>query len=91
MDRVLRERRDSHRKIHCESVLLVGAGIRGGTIYGASDDQAAWVKDRPINHADIAATIYSAMGLDPHLLIQDKLGRPIPIGQYGQPIDGVLV
>ncbi len=76
--------------IHCYSVLLAGAGIRGGTVYGASDDQAAWVKDRPVSHADIAATIYSAMGLDPHLLIQDKLGRPVPIGQYGQPIDDVL-
>ena len=76
--------------IHCYSVLLVGAGIRGGTVFGASDDQAAWVKDRPVSHADIAATIYSAMGLDPHLLIQDKLGRPVPIGQYGQPIDDVL-
>lgn len=76
--------------IHCYSVMLAGAGIRGGTVFGASDEQAAWVKDRPVSHADICATIYSALGIDPHLLIHDKLGRPVPIGQYGQPIDDIL-
>ena len=30
---------------YCYSVLFAGAGIRGGTVYGASDAQAAYVKD----------------------------------------------
>ncbi|RLT01331.1 MAG: DUF1501 domain-containing protein [Planctomycetota bacterium] len=38
--------------IHCYSVLFAGAGIRGGTVFGASDDQAAWVKDRAVRPAD---------------------------------------
>lgn len=76
--------------IHSYSVLLAGAGIRGGMVYGTTDEQAAWIKDRPVSTADICATIYSAMGIDPHLLIQDKLGRPVPIAQYGQPITDVL-
>src|SRR4029077_8356096 len=29
---------------YCYSVMLAGAGIKGGTIYGASDAQAAYVK-----------------------------------------------
>ena len=70
--------------------VIVYAGALATSNIVTSDDQAAWVKDRPVNHADIAATIYSAMGLDPHLTIQDKLGRPVPIGQYGQPIEDVL-
>jgi hypothetical protein len=62
----------------------------GDTLFDNSTIIAANLKDRPISHADISATIYSAMGLDPHLLIQDKLGRPVPTGQYGQPIENVL-
>ena len=76
--------------IHCYSVLFAGGGIRGGTVYGQSNEHAAWVKDRPVSTADICATIYSAMGIDPHTLIQDKLGRPVPIAQYGQPIEEIL-
>src|SRR5207244_2261974 len=37
---------------YCYSVLFAGAGIRGGTVCGASDAQAAFVKDRPVSPAD---------------------------------------
>ena len=30
------------------------------------------------------------MGIDQHTLIHYKLGRPIPIAQYGQPIEDIL-
>ena len=76
--------------IHCYSVLFAGAGIRGGTVYGASDDQAAWVKDRPVATADICATIYACLGIDPHQLIHDRLGRPVAIAQGGEPIHDIL-
>ena len=76
--------------IHCYSVLFAGAGIRGGTVYGQSDEHAAWVKDRPVSTADICATIYAALGIDPHLTIPDRFGRPVPIAQYGEPIAEVL-
>jgi uncharacterized protein (DUF1501 family) len=42
----------------CYSVMLAGAGIRGGSAYGASDSQAAYVKDNPVSTADVSATIY---------------------------------
>jgi len=77
--------------IHCYSVLFAGAGIRGGTVYGQTDEHAAWVKDRPVSTADICATIYAALGIDPHFAIPDRLGRPVPIGQYGEPIAEILV
>ena len=74
----------------CYSVLFAGAGIRGGTIHGASDKHAAWPIDRPVSTADICATIYAALGIDPHTLIHDKLGRPVPVGNGGQPIHEIL-
>ena len=43
---------------------LAKAGIRGGTIVGESDNQAAYVKDRPDRApADTCATIYECHGI----------------------------
>jgi hypothetical protein len=75
----------------CYSVVFAGAGVKGGTIYGASDAQAAYVKDRPVSTADICATIYRALGIDPDsTMVQDKTGRPTPIHLGGRAIDDIL-
>src|SRR5205807_677109 len=34
---------------YCYSVFLAGGGIRGGSVHGASDAHAAYVKDRPVS------------------------------------------
>src|SRR5947209_2071035 len=34
---------------YCYSMMFAGAGIHGGTVHGASDAQAAYVKDRPVS------------------------------------------
>jgi uncharacterized protein (DUF1501 family) len=74
----------------CYSVLLAGAGIRGGTVYGASDSQAAYVKDLPVSTADVCATIYHCLGIDPDMTVNDRGGRPVPVAQGGQPIRDIL-
>jgi len=43
--------------------LLAGAGIRGGLVYGASDNQGAYVKDRPVSPETFGATLYHALGI----------------------------
>jgi hypothetical protein len=75
---------------HCYSVVFAGAGVRGGSVYGASDSQAAYVKDRPVSTADICATIYRCLGVDPDLMVPDKAGRPVPAAQGGRPIEDIL-
>jgi hypothetical protein len=75
---------------YCYSVLLAGAGIRGGTVCGASDDQAAFIKDKPVHIRDICATIYHVLGIDPEMPVHNQAGRPIPIAQGGKPIDEIL-
>lgn len=75
---------------YCYSVLLAGAGIRGGTVFGESDAQAAYVKDRPVSTSDICATIYQALGISPTLRLPDHTGRPVEISHGGQPIQDVL-
>lgn len=74
----------------CYSVLLAGAGIRGGTIYGASDEQAAFIKNNPVHIRDICATIYHLLGIDPEMLVYDRANRPMPVAHGGQPVHDIL-
>ena len=74
----------------CYSVLFAGAGIRGGTVYGESDHQAAYVKDRPVSTSDVCATIYQCLGIDPRFTVQDRRGQPIEIAHGGKPINDIL-
>lgn len=75
---------------YCYSALLAGAGIKGGTVCGASDAHAAYVKDRPVRPADICATIYQCLGIDPEMTVNDRSGRPISAAHDGKPIREIL-
>jgi hypothetical protein len=74
----------------CYSVVLAGAGIKGGSVYGASDNHAAYVKDKPVRIRDICATIYECLGIDPELTVSDQGQRPVPIAHGGQPVKDIL-
>lgn len=75
---------------NCYGSLLAGAGIRGGTVYGASDNQAGYVADNPVRPADLLATIYRTLGIDPATRVPDQTGRPIEIAQGGHEIFDVM-
>lgn len=75
---------------YCYSVVLAGAGIRGGTAYGASDKHAAFIKDRPAHVRDICATIYECLGIDPALPVYDRGGKPVPVAHGGRPLFDIL-
>ena len=71
------------------SLVLCGAGIRSGTIYGASDKSAAYPTDKPHDPADMAATLYHLLGVSPKTVLYDKLRRPHHL-VIGKPIPGIL-
>lgn len=75
---------------YCYSVMFAGAGIRGGTLFGASDAHAAFIKDMPVNSGDICATVYRCLGIDAELTVPDRNNRPVPVAHGGQPIDDIL-
>ncbi|MFO0843907.1 MAG: DUF1501 domain-containing protein [Gemmataceae bacterium] len=75
---------------YCYGNLLAGAGIRGGSVCGASDAQAAFVKDRPVRPADVVATVYHCLGIDPDLPVYDRTNRPVPAAQGGEPVREIL-
>lgn len=60
----------------CQSILMAGGGVAGGQVYGASDAQGAYPKDRPMSPADLLATMYHALGLPPETEIRDRQNRP---------------
>ncbi len=70
------------------SIVLAGAGIRPGLIYGESDKIAAFPKSDKTGPADITATMFSALGIHPAAHYQDPLGRPFAISE-GQPVVGL--
>lgn len=61
----------------CFFGLFAGAGVRGGQVIGRSDAVGAIPVTRPYRHSDVAATVYSALGIDPATEIHDALGRPL--------------
>jgi hypothetical protein len=69
----------------CNSVVLAGAGIRGGQVFGASDRTAAYPVTTPVSPGDLAATIYHVLGIDPRIEIHDALGRPLRLSD-GRPL-----
>ena len=73
----------------CYSGVLAGGGIKGGTVYGASDKVAGYVKENPVTPGDYLATICKACGLDPAREVHDLEGRPYKICD-GDPITDIL-
>ena len=61
-----------------QSVLLAGAGISGGTIYGATDEIGAYPTRDPVSPEDLAQSILHLLGVPSDLMLHDNLGRPIP-------------
>lgn len=73
----------------CYSGVLAGGGVQGGSVYGASDKIAAYVKENPVTPGDYLATVCEACGLDSSREIHDLEGRPFQICD-GNPITAVL-
>jgi hypothetical protein len=92
MGRTPRVNKDAGRDhwTYCYTVMLAGAGVRGGTVHGASDAQAAFVQDAPASPADVCATVYSCLGIDPDLLVYDRANRPFPAAQGGHLLRSIL-
>ncbi len=70
------------------SALIAGAGVRGGTVVGATDKLAAYVTDDKQTPENIAATIYDTLGIPRHANWSDFDGRPYELYR-GEPIAGL--
>jgi hypothetical protein len=85
-----------HYFVH--SALIAGGGVQGGRVLGKTTEDGAFVEDpgwsvgRPVYAEDIAATIYSALGINYKTIRRDDpLGRgfeyiPTTASYVGEPI-----
>jgi hypothetical protein len=61
---------------HVFSVLLAGAGLGGGRVFGSSDKQGASPASEPVTSSELSATIFHALGIDSATQLTTQTGRP---------------
>ena len=61
------------------SIAMAGAGVTPGSVVGASDSRGAYPSVDPYGPWDVMATIFSALGIDPHRAYTDPLNRPFRV------------
>jgi hypothetical protein len=66
---------------YAQSILLAGAGISGGTVYGATDQHGAYPAADPITPPELGQTVLHLLGVPADLELHDPQGRPIRASQ----------
>jgi uncharacterized protein (DUF1501 family) len=61
---------------YCFTSVVAGAGVERGNVYGKSDATASAPLENPVHPRDLLATIYHAVGLDPHTIVYNHLNQP---------------
>lgn len=69
----------------CGGALWAGGGVVPGRVLGASDKLGAEPTDLPVSPADVVASVYTALGIDPAMEVHDGLGRPLRLAP-GTPV-----
>jgi uncharacterized protein (DUF1501 family) len=72
------------------SIFFAGGGVKGGQVIGATDSTAALPRGLAYSPADVAATVYQALGIDLDTELRDRQDRPYALLPEGRPIPGVL-
>jgi hypothetical protein len=65
------------------TTLFAGGGVARGRVVGRTDRHGATVTERPVSPKDVLATAYHLLGIDPHTMLNDRTGRPLPLVQDG--------
>ena len=70
---------------------LAGGGVKGGTIFGGTDEVGYRAVENPVYISDLQATILQQMGLDHKKMEVEINGRPVRLVEEGaQVIRGIL-
>ena len=72
------------------SVVLAGAGVAGGRVFGSTDSKGAEVKDDPVQVEDLIATIYDRVGIDATKEYHTPGGRPVKLSNNGRVVTRLL-
>jgi len=61
---------------YCFTALVAGAGVKRGFVYGESDETGSAPIEKPVHPADLLATIYHAVGIEPDTIVYNHLNQP---------------
>ena len=75
---------------YCYTGIIGGAGVKRGFQYGKSDAQGSAPSENPVHPADLVATIYHTLGIDPSMQILNDLKQPRALVE-GKPVHGLFV
>ncbi len=70
--------------------ILAGGGIKGGQVYGATDERGHSITEDGVTIPDFNATIAYALGLPLDKVIHSPSGRPFRVADKGQPIKALF-
>ncbi|MDR3632414.1 MAG: DUF1501 domain-containing protein [Isosphaeraceae bacterium] len=65
------------------SLVLAGGGLRHGQVIGATDSKGHAIHERAVRPQDLAATVFTYLGIDPGAHWISAQGRPTPIVTEG--------
>ena len=68
------------------SCFMAGGGIKGGQVIGSSDEDAMRPQDRPVEVADLHATLCYALGINHEKEVMTPLQRPMKLVDGGSPV-----
>lgn len=71
--------------------LFAGGGIKRGAVVGRTDKHGGDVVDRPVSPKDILATLYHLLGVDSSTMLEDRLGRPLPLVAEGHVVSEMIL
>jgi uncharacterized protein (DUF1501 family) len=73
------------------TVWLAGGGVRGGTVYGATDEFGFRAAENPVHVHDLHATLLHLLGFDHQRLTYRYAGRDFRLTDvYGKVVRGIL-
>lgn len=65
----------------CWTAVFAGAGVRGGTVVGKSDEVAGHPDSEAYYPSAIGATVYRALGINPRTEVHDLEGWPMGVNE----------
>jgi hypothetical protein len=68
------------------SLVFAGGGVSRGQVVGSTDKMGGFANRRPVAPADVACTVYEALGIDPRKMLPSPDGRPVQILDTGETI-----
>jgi uncharacterized protein (DUF1501 family) len=68
----------------CWTMYFAGGGVQGGRVVGRSDRIGAVPAERPVEPAEIVATVYHSLGLNLETTLPGPQGRPFPLVDTGK-------